>query len=164
MLKKNKTIWDFISIDEIKEFLRVDHSEDNALIKTLFEAAVEKLEQYINKTIIRDDYEIIIDNHNSTFIELPHKPVSEVRSISIINDTSTQTIAYSLIRDVVILGFIPYMPLKIIYTAGMISSVLPPLLKVVLFEITSHFYENGNDKDMLSSILTKLHFFRDFKL
>ncbi len=48
-----ETYEDFATIDEIKQHCRVYHDEDNAELGAFFEAAIEVVESWINKKIVK---------------------------------------------------------------------------------------------------------------
>lgn len=50
-----------VSLDEVKNFMRVDHSLDDTLIELLIKAATERVEKYIDQRLITQTWDIFFD-------------------------------------------------------------------------------------------------------
>ncbi|MDR1561240.1 MAG: head-tail connector protein [Holosporaceae bacterium] len=102
---------EIITLEEAKEYLRIDHDFDNALISNLIKTTRETMESIIQKSVLRQTWEYILDNdsvrrfdpdsydHPSIFcditrIPLPKSPVIRVISV-FINEYKLEERCYS---------------------------------------------------------------------
>lgn len=74
-----------VTLTEVKEYLRVDHSVDDALIAGLIDAAVDMLDGpagYLGRCLEPQTWELTLDRFPAAEIHIPLGPVSEVVSIA----------------------------------------------------------------------------------
>lgn len=74
-----------VTLTEVKEYLRVDHSVDDALIAGLIDAAVDMLDGpagFLGRCLEQQTWELTLDRFPAAEIEIPLGPVSEVVSIT----------------------------------------------------------------------------------
>lgn len=71
-----------VTLDEIKEFLKIDGTAEDALLTILRKSAREKCEHYSGLSFITQDRQITLDKFPcGRIIELPNGPVSAVADI-----------------------------------------------------------------------------------
>lgn len=70
-----------VSVDEVKGALRVDHTDDDALLAAYTTSAREWLEARIQSKLALATYEFSIDSFPTAEIRLPFGPVQSVTSI-----------------------------------------------------------------------------------
>lgn len=85
-----------VSLDEAKQHLRVDVSDEDALIQTLIEAAREHVETYTGRALITQTWDLKLDAFpcSGSVITLPKPPVTSITSISYV-DTSGDSQTWS---------------------------------------------------------------------
>lgn len=70
-----------ISLAEAKLFLRVDHSDDDALIATLISAVRSHAEEYLRKSLASQTWKLTYEDYAPLCTPLPHGPVMEILSV-----------------------------------------------------------------------------------
>lgn len=84
-----------IHLDEAKAHLRVDYTDEDALITALITAAREAVEQYTGRTLVRQTRRMVLDAFPEV-IALRSSPLRAVESITYVDtDGVTQTLAAS---------------------------------------------------------------------
>jgi len=79
-----------ITLDEAKNYLRVDSADDNALITSLIESAEDLVEKFTWRTLLTKTFELVYDSVGES-IEIPKSPLQEVTKIEVISDAGTKT-------------------------------------------------------------------------
>lgn len=79
-----------ITLDEAKNYLKVDSADDNALITNLIAAAEAAVEQWTWRTLLTQNFELIYDEVSDS-IEIVKSPLQVVSKIEIINDAGTKS-------------------------------------------------------------------------
>lgn len=79
-----------ITLDEAKNYLRVDAADDNALITTLIEAAEDLVEKLTSRTLLTTTFELIYDEVGES-IEIIKSPLAEVTKIEVIDEAGVKT-------------------------------------------------------------------------
>lgn len=80
VLKTAATTWP-VSLSEAKSHLRVDISDDDALIHRQIKAIVHDLERRYNTAFITQTWTLYLDNWPGLAIELPRFPLQSVTSV-----------------------------------------------------------------------------------
>jgi len=79
-----------ITLDEAKNYLRVDGADDNALITAFIEAAKDQVEKFTSRTLLTQTFELIYDAVGDS-IEIVKSPLQEVTKIETISDAGVKT-------------------------------------------------------------------------
>ncbi len=79
-----------ITLDEAKNYLKVDSADDNALIGAIIETAEDLVEQLTRRTLITASFELIYDEVGES-IEIVKSPLIEVTKIETIDDAGVKT-------------------------------------------------------------------------
>lgn len=79
-----------ITLDEAKNYLRVDSADDNTLITSLIEAARDQVEKLTSRTLLTTTFELIYDEVGES-IEIVKSPLQEVTKIETISDAGVKT-------------------------------------------------------------------------
>ncbi len=88
-----------VSLVEAKLYLRVDTSDEDALITQMIVAARRAAEHYLRRSLITRRWLLVYDDFLPTEIRLPMGPVSQVVSVTkIAQDTSTELLDAALYR------------------------------------------------------------------
>lgn len=80
-----------VTLDEVKNVLRIDGSEDDDFLTSLIVAARIEAESYTKRAFITQTWDMLIDNfpYDTTTIELPKAPLQSVVSLTTFNDSDT---------------------------------------------------------------------------
>lgn len=154
-------IYNLISLDEIKHFLRLTTDTDNIIIKTLLETALFQLEKYIGKTLIQTTYEQDVCDCDNNKINLIHQPIAEVISVE---SNDGRKIHYYLEKNSIILLEGVRVPIKIKYVAGLFKTIFPSIFKIAILQIISYLYNSDHTKSSLDTTLSDFHFLKEYKL
>lgn len=92
-----------ITLDEAKNYLRVDSADDNALITALIEAAEDLVEKFTWRTLLTQTFELVYDEVGES-IEVSKSPLQEVTKIERIDDAGVKTEVSSSLYNVDITG------------------------------------------------------------
>lgn len=79
-----------LELDEVKNYLRVDLDDDDALIQGLIIAAREHAEWWTRRALITQGLRLELDQLPSTGIELPRPPLQEVSNVYYIDRDGVQ--------------------------------------------------------------------------
>ena len=87
------TTYEPVTLADTKEFLRIDSTNDDELIKSLITVSRRKAENYMKRTVIKSTYKMTMENFPGItgYIELMRPPISTASSdmvISFIKDTT----------------------------------------------------------------------------
>lgn len=155
-----------VTLTEVKQWLKIDTSEDDAKLLELIKSAVDTIETYINnpiitKTILYVTDHYIIDGNSDMVLFLPYVPIAiSFVKVYDIDNTATTITAYKQYTRKIVFTEYPTNTVRlnsgyqVQFTAGIASnaSTTPPNIKIVLKEIIAYFYDNCCDRD-LNSIL-----------
>ena len=162
MLKKIKlaAVNSVVSLNDAKLHLRVDHSDDDALILWLIEAAKEQVENTTWTTLLRTTYTAYFNRFSSVMV-LDDYPITEITSIKYYNSegvlTTVDQSTYftDLISTPSIIIFKDGTPttqhlrpnaVEIEYKAGYINTnAIPSSLKSAILLMIGHWYEHRED-------------------
>ena len=81
-----------VTLDEAKNFLRVDGSEDDDLINGAIATATQLAEAWTKRAFITQGWEVVLDQSPAGALVLPKPPLVEVASVTVIGDDGGETI------------------------------------------------------------------------
>ena len=156
-IKINSTLGnEILSVQEVKDYVRIDTSADDALLSGMISQARIWCENYISRDIVSKNRTYYIDTTPSGLFDLPFGPVSSVEEITI---DGTATTAYEILgldNETIELDQGSAERVKITYiTAGLNDS----LLKQAMLQLISTYYDNRAefvDANTLSEIPTNV--------
>lgn len=137
-----------VSLDDMKAWLRVDHTEDDDTITSLIPAARAGIESYCNISITEKTVTMIADWSGEW--QLPYAPVKSVTSVS-------ARYGYGAYESVVLnQGYNVDGPMfrfcggrvKVEYITGMVT--VPPDLLQDIKRVVAYLYEHRGDEAMTS--------------
>jgi len=142
-IKINSTLGnEIISIAEVKDYVRIDTSADDALIGHMITQARIWSENYISRDIVAKNRTYYLDATATGLFDLPFGPVASISEITI---SGTATTAYEILgldNETIELDQGSAERVKITYaTAGLSDS----LLKQALLQLVSTYYDNRAD-------------------
>lgn len=157
---------DPLSLDEVKNFLRVDNTADDSIIKALIKAVTMEGEKFTNRFFIQRTITGLFQQlDTSQFEEYPYVQVRRAPLVSVTSVKSmvssvwtdidaadwqlkdTNTFPRILFLDNIDCDDVPY-PLQVIFVAGYgAATAIPDLIKTALKMHISFLYENRGDTD-----------------
>lgn len=142
-IKINSTLGnEIITVADVKNYVRIDTTADDALISQMISQARLWCENYISRDIVAKNRTYYIDITDSGLFDLPFGPVS---SISLITIDGTATTSYEILgldNETIELDQGSAERVKITYiTTGLNDS----LLKQAMLQLISTYYDNRAD-------------------
>lgn len=139
-IKINSTLGnEILSVQEVKDYVRIDTSADDALLLGMISQARIWCENYISRDIVSKNRTYYIDITPSGLFDLPFGPITSVEEITI---DGTATTAYEILgldNETIELDQGSAERVKITYiTAGLNDS----LLKQAMLQLISTYYDN----------------------
>jgi len=152
------TISSIISSSYVKNYLKVDGSEDDTLIDNLIAAAVTDIEEYLWRGFGESTWELELDEWIDEIV-IRKNPIQSVSSVTYWDtDNASQTLAtseYKVFKGVPGLIILDSKPglydridaVKVTFTAG--ESTVPESIKTAVLQMVAHMYENrGEDEEI----------------
>lgn len=125
-----------VTLNDMKDWGKIDQSVDNALITALIKTARIMCEQYTNTSIITRTIVADINNANGGFI-LPYGPVTNTPTAVDWQGTALTIVwNFSQIQS-------PYGRMQVTYTAGVTDQ---SLYKTAIMQQALYLYENRGDE------------------
>lgn len=148
-----------LSVDEVKEQIRLEISDDDIPILSMIIAARSHVEEYLQRALITQTWRLTLDDWYVWEIRLPRPPLLAISSITYLDTGGTvQTLSSSIYRvstdsqpGVVVPEWGEVWPpirnqvdaIKITYTAGYgDASDVPQAIKHAMLMLIAHWYKN----------------------
>ena len=142
-IKINATLGsEIITATEVKNYVRIDTTADDALIATMITQARIWAENFISRDIVSKNRTYYIDRTDTGLFDLPFSPVASISEITINNIITTNYEILGLDNETIELDQGSADRVKITYiTSGLNDS----LLKQALLQLVSTYYDNRAD-------------------
>lgn len=144
----------------LKSFLKIDNSNEDELLKKLVNAALDKLEAYIGKAIIKQEL-LVTYCYSSNYSEYLELPISEALSINFVKLFDSCKSARDLHENLfflqgnrLYLSIKPcYSMIKVSYTAALSknSNTIPDSIQQALMEIVAYMYEGSFELGVMNN-------------
>lgn len=148
-----------LTLEQVKDHLRVDGTTEDALLTALIGAATEHVQNITNRQLMRATYRLFLDRLPSS-VPLPRPPFAHITSITAIDENgqeavfeetyyTTSELEHATIRGVLDSGWYAstYKDIVIEYEAGYEDATkVPEAIKQAMLLIIGHLYENREDK------------------
>jgi len=143
-----------VTLADAKNYLRVDFSEDDALIQSLIDSAIKRLEQYAGSAFSPRTLKVVA--YVDFFIEPPYAPINTITKVEYYDNSSW--VELTLDGDYYILGDVykkvymvsyPQREYRFTYTCGFTTlpdSIYNAILKLVADLYDYRASESPNDK------------------
>jgi uncharacterized phiE125 gp8 family phage protein len=138
-----------ISLQEVKNYLRIEHNEDDMLIQSLITTSRHHIEQLTRRSIAIQTWELTLDSFPDDEIIIPLPPLKTINHITYIKEGISQTLTSYDLDNVSeparLKGDWPdtdnvMNAVKIEFIAG--YDTCPEPLKQAMLLLISHWYEN----------------------
>ena len=80
-----------VTVDEVKEFARIDGEDEDDILETFIESVVKLTEAYLGRSLVNRTIRMIMDTWTSREIELPYPPLVSISSVQTIDESNTAT-------------------------------------------------------------------------
>jgi len=142
-IKINTTLGsEIITAAEVKNYVRIDTTADDALIATMIAQARIWAENFISRDIVSKNRTYYIDRTDTGLFDLPFSPVASISEITINNIITTNYEILGLDNETIEMDQGSADRVKITYiTTGLNDS----LLKQALLQLVSTYYDNRAD-------------------
>jgi uncharacterized phiE125 gp8 family phage protein len=168
-----------VSLTEIKNFLLVDNSSEDAFLSMLIKAVTQGVEKYLNRSLMTQQWKLTLDYFDCKgYIILPNAPVQNIDSIETFAlDNSSSLVdesIYSLVTDSkVVLNYGYQWPINlrdnagvsITYTAGYGDAAdVPEAIKLAIYLWASAAYYQRGLCEMPDSCTSALNPYRIYPI
>lgn len=147
-VKINLTTGDeIVTTSDVKDFARIDTSDDDAIIGRMITQARIWCENYISKDIVAKNRTYYVPFANAR-INLPFGPVASISTVTVEGSTATYT-GRGLDNEIIELNELPAKEIQVTYvTAGMDDS----LLKQAVLQLAATYYDNRADFSVMQGV------------
>ena len=80
-----------ITIEEVKDFARIDGTEEDCLLERFITSARYNCEEYLGRALVLQTIQMVMDFWPGTVVELPRPPLLSVSSIVTVDEDGTET-------------------------------------------------------------------------
>lgn len=138
---------EIITLGDVKNYVRIDSTEDDSIITNMIEQARIWCENYISRDIVPKNRTYYMDSTSGLF-DLPFAPVASIVSVTIEGEAATYT-EYGLDDISIELNGGPSLNVKITYTTAGLND---GLIKQALLQMVSNYYDNRADFEIGKTI------------
>lgn len=131
---------EIITLGDVKNYVRIDSDDDNAIITNMITQARIWCENYISRDIVAKNRTYYMDSTSGLF-DLPFAPVATIESVTVEGEAATYT-EYGLDDLSIELDGGPSNNVKITYTTAGLND---GLIKQALLQMVSNLYDNRAD-------------------
>lgn len=131
---------EIITLADVKNYVRIDSDDDNAIITNMIAQARLWCENYISRDIVPKNRTYYMDSTSGLF-DLPFAPVATIESLTVEGEAATYT-EYGLDDLSIELDGGPSLNVKVTYTTAGLSD---GLVKQALLQMVSNYYDNRAD-------------------
>ena len=131
---------EIITLGDVKNYVRIDSDDDNAIITNMITQARIWCENYISRDIVAKNRTYYMDSTSGLF-DLPFAPVATIESVTVEGEAATYT-EYGLDDLSIELDGGPSNNVKITYTTAGLDD---GLIKQALLQMVSNLYDNRAD-------------------
>ena len=131
---------EIVTLQEAKDYARIDTSADDTLITSMIVSARQALETYLSRDIVAKTRSYFVPSTTDGNINLPFAPIDTITSVKFDGEDVTYT-AYGLGDKYIVIGA-PSVRTTIVYvTLGMTEDALETSIKMMV----STYYDNRED-------------------
>lgn len=153
-LVEEREIW---PLEEVKNYLRVSHKNDDKLIANLISSAVITAEQFLAVSFCIQKVTCLI-NKTPSYLRLKHIPVASLAKVFLLNRENKKDITedFGYVEDnkqkILFNQKYLHQKLEISYEAGLGDKIPQPILQGVLMHIGMMYDLGENSANILSEI------------
>lgn len=140
---------DLTDVATLKTYLKAG-SESDTLLQQLLTAASYAIENYVNRTLVSDDFTDVLDGTGGRFVVVPNYPITAVSGVmvdgNIIPAGSVSTVGFYFTKNTIVLNGYSFTRgrgnVTIAYTAGF--ATVPPDLAQMCIGTVQHWLNDRN--------------------
>jgi len=130
-----------ISVQDVKDFVRIDTSADDTLISRMITTAREWSENYMTRDIVSKSRIYYLPNVDNRFL-LPFAPITSISQVEVDGTVTTNYQLFGLNEQVVLLNSLPSEEVKVTY----VTTGLPDeSIKQALLQLVASYYDNRSN-------------------
>jgi len=142
-IKINATLGsEIITTTDVKNYVRIDTSADDALIDRMIIQARIWAENFISRDIVSKNRTYYIDNTDTGLFDVPFAPITSISEVSINNTATTNYEILGLDNETIELDQGSADRVKITYIT---SGLNDALIQQALLQLVSTYYDNRAD-------------------
>jgi len=131
---------EIITLGDVKSYVRIDSTDDDAIITNMITQARIWCENFISRDIVPKNRTYFLGDTSGLF-DLPFAPIAEVESVTVEGEAATFT-EYGLDDLSIELDGGPSSNVKVTYTTAGLND---GLIKQALLQMVSNYYDNRAD-------------------
>lgn len=131
---------EIVTTQDVKDYVRIDTSADDAIIARMIEQARIWCENYISRDIVAKTRTYYVDRTNGVF-DIPFAPVNSITSVTVQGEAAEYTVL-GLDNETIELDGGSAEQVKVSYSTTGLSD---GLLKQAILQLVSTYYDNRAD-------------------
>jgi uncharacterized phiE125 gp8 family phage protein len=131
---------EIVTTQDVKDYVRIDTSADDAIITRMIEQARIWCENYISRDIVAKTRTYYVDRTNGVF-DIPFAPVNSITSVTVQGEAAEYTVL-GLDNETIELDGGSAEQVKVSYSTTGLSD---GLLKQAILQLVSTYYDNRAD-------------------
>jgi uncharacterized phiE125 gp8 family phage protein len=138
---------EIVTTQDVKDFVRIDTSSDDAIIGRMIIAARTWCENYIGRDIVAKNRTFYLEEVDQRFT-LPFSPIASISSVTS-KGTDISYDSYGLDDKIIEIGSLPADEVKVTYIT---TGITDDLIKEAILHLVSTYYDNRADFKVGDSI------------
>ena len=130
-----------ISVQDVKDFVRIDTSADDSLISRMITTAREWAENYMTRDIVSKSRIYYLPKVDDRFL-LPFAPITSISQVEVDGTVTTDYKLFGLNEQVVLLNSLPSEEVKVTYTT---TGLPDESIKQALLQLVASYYDNRSN-------------------
>lgn len=150
---------EIIDLKEVKNYIRITNDNDDELLRSMINSAIQIAENFTNLTLMNKVVEVQISDAN--ILHLPFTPIKEITNIII--DEKEISLDQAYIKDnIITLTNHKATKLKVNYTAGYEDKdkIPAPIIQGIMLHVASMYDARGTDMMPNASVLQMYQLYR----
>lgn len=134
--------------DMVKQYLKIDNEEEDALLSSMIECAVKAFELHTNIALLDQEWRVIFKMNSALKFDIPMQPLKKITQIYAMNYSGVMHDMmnyHKVIGESVLLDYLPHQAqLSIQFLAGIAASAddIPSDIKHELLKHVAFLYQN----------------------
>lgn len=145
IVQSGDPVGEVVSLDLLKQHLRVDHSDDDFNLTQALDAAIEWVRDVCGTVFLETEFTATGEDFCLSFKGYPDPDILSVTYVDPDGQTGTTT-SYSVQRDWLVVENAPAIrSATVVFTAGLGERNIPEKLKRAILQLAEVFYDKSGD-------------------
>lgn len=131
---------EIVTLQEVKDYVRIDTSADDTIIETMITAARIWCENYIGKDIVAKNRTFYLEEVDLRFT-LPFAPIASITSVTS-KEVAVGYNTYGLDDTIIEIKSLPADEVKVTYIT---TGLTHPIIKKAILQLVATYYDNRSD-------------------